>query len=921
MSPPAGEIGRHTPVMQQYLRIKAEFPDKLLFYQMGDFYELFFDDARRANELLDISLTARGKTNGQPIPMAGVPAHSAEGYLARLLRKGVSVAICDQVGDAAASRGPVERRITRVLTPGTVTDDSLLEERRDRLLAAVHPGPGGGRGLAALDMSSGDFFVMECDGDDALAAELARLAPAEILVADEHLRPGGWATGGVLASRAGSLTARPPWLFEPVSARRLLLDQFGTRDLAGFGCESLDLGVGAAGCVLDYARTTSRGPLPHVQGLRTERREDTVVLDPVSRRNLEVVESVSGDADRSLAGVLDRTVTAMGSRLLRRWLGRPLRDRGTVRRRQQFIGARIEAGGAEPGTGEDLRTVGDLERVLARVALRTARPRDLAHLRTALGVFPALRERLERVDGPLAAELAAQVGDFGGLRAHLASAIVEAPPITIRDGGVIAAGFDPELDRLREVGDDAAGFLAELEARERARTGLPGLKVGYNRVHGYFIEVSRANADRVPAEYVRRQTLKSVERYLSPELKAFEREALGARERSLALERKLYEGVVEAAGAEIERLQASARAIAEFDVLSNLAERAVDLDLCRPEVGEAAGIRIRKGRHLVVEALGDAAFVPNDLDLGPERRMLVVTGPNMGGKSTYMRQAAHIVLLAFVGSYVPAESAVIGPVDRIFTRIGAADDLSGGRSTFMVEMTETANILNHATAESLVLLDEIGRGTSTYDGLALAWATAAHLAARQRSFTLFATHYFELTALAAEHDPVANVHLRAVEHDRGIVFLYEVAPGPASRSYGIQVAELAGVPPRVVREARRKLDRLEADAAAGPDRAQLDLFAPAPEARPPRAEAGPGGGAGGSGAPGEPDAPASPDASALPAPSAPPDPLEARRRAQADTLRDALAAVDPDDLSPREALEVLFRFKEMAGGGPGPGIE
>ena len=908
MSPPAGEIGRHTPVMQQYLRIKEEFPDSLLFYQMGDFYELFFDDARRANELLDISLTSRGRAAGQPIPMAGVPAHSAEGYLARLLRKGVSVAICDQVGDPAASRGPVERRVTRVLTPGTVTDDSLLEERRDRLLAAVHPGRQGGRGLAVLDMSSGDFFVMECEGDDALAAELARLAPAEVLVADEHLRPGGWATDGVLAGRSG-LTPRPPWLFEPVSARRLLLDQFGTRDLAGFGCESLELGIGAAGCVLDYARTTNRGPLPHVKGLRTERREDTVVLDPVSRRNLEVVESVSGDADRSLAGVLDRTATAMGSRLLRRWLGRPLRDRGAVRRRQQLIGARIEAG-AEPGTEDGLRTVGDLERVLARVAIRTARPRDLAHLRTALGAFPALRERIERLDGPLAADLAARIGDFGGLRARLESAIVEAPPITIRDGGVIAPGFDPELDRLRQVRDDARGFIDELEARERARTGLPGLKVGYNRVHGYFIEVSRANADRVPVEYVRRQTLKSAERYLSPELKEFESQVLGARERSLALERKLYEAVVEAAGAEIERLQASARALAEFDVLSNLADRAVELDLCRPEVSEEPGIRIRSGRHLVVEALADGAFVPNDLDLGPERRMLVVTGPNMGGKSTYMRQAAHIVLLACVGSYVPAESAAIGPVDRIFTRIGAADDLSGGRSTFMVEMTETANILNHATAESLVLLDEIGRGTSTYDGLALAWATAAHLAARQRSFTLFATHYFELTGLAAEHDTVANVHLRAVEHDRGIVFLYEVAPGPASRSYGIQVAELAGVPPRVVREARRKLERLEADAALGPDRAQLDLFAP--EGPPPRAEAGPDG----PGGPGEPDRPGASDPPALP-----PDPVEARRRALADALRDALEAVDPDELSPREALDVLFRFKEMTGGGPGPGIE
>ena len=910
MSPPAGESERHTPVMQQYLRIKAEVPDKLLFYRMGDFYELFFDDARRASELLDISLTARGRADGQPIPMAGVPAHSAEGYLARLLGQGVSVAICDQTGDPSASRGPVERRVTRILTPGTVTDESLLDERRDRLLAAVHRGRGNRRGLALLDMSSGDFFVTECDGDDALGTELARLAPAEILVADDHLRPGGWATTGVLADHPG-LTPRPPWLFDTASARRLLMDQLGVADLRGFGCEGLDLGVGAAGCALEYARTTNRGPLPHIKGLRTERREDTVVLDPVSRRNLEITENVAGEAERSLAGILDRTATAMGSRLLKRWLGRPLRDAGEVRRRQQFIAARIETG-AEPEAAAKLRAVGDLERVLARVALGTARPRDLARLRDALGRFPALRRSIEGIDGPLATDLAAGIRDFGELRGRLEAAIVEAPPITIRDGGVIASGYDAELDRLRTTGEDAAGFIADLEARERSRTGLTGLKVGFNRVHGYYIEISRTHADRAPPEYVRRQTLKSVERYLSPELKQFESQVLGARERSLARERALYDGLVRCAAAELDPLKQSARAIAAFDVLSSLAERAVELGLCRPEISRVPGIRIRGGRHLVVEALGDGSFVPNNLDLGPQRRMLVVTGPNMGGKSTYMRQTAHIVLLAYAGSFVPAESAVIGPVDRIFTRIGAADDLSGGRSTFMVEMTETANILHNATAESLVLLDEIGRGTSTYDGLALAWATGAHLAARVRAFTLFATHYFELTALAAEHDTVANVHLRAVEHDRGIVFLYEVAAGPASRSYGLQVAELAGVPAAVVRKARRKLERLEAAERNGSDRPQLSLFGGKEFESKKDSEGDESQRAGGGRTEAEPVGAGGPGAGGADSP--PDDETDVVRRT-AEAVRAAVAGLDPDDLSPREALDALFRLKALTGAG------
>jgi len=858
MSAPPRKVSRHTPVIQQYLSIKSEHPDVLLFYRMGDFYELFFDDARRAAGLLDIALTARGQSNGEPIPMAGVPAHSVEPYLAKLLRRGESVAICEQLGDPAAARGPVERAVVRVVTPGTVTDEALLEERRDNLLAALATS-GDRSGLAVLDLTSGRFTVSELEGTDALAGELERQAPAELLAAEGASVPA--ALDGHPAPRR-----QPPWRFDPERAARLLCEQLGTRDLRGFGCEDMRLAVAAAGCLLEYARDTQRAALPHIRSLSVERADDAVVLDAVTRRNLELTESLQGTRANTLAGALDRTVTAMASRLLRRWLGRPLRHRETLRLRQQAIGAVIESGLAED-LRETLAPVGDVERILTRVALGSARPRDLAALGRALGALPALRACIGTLDAPLLDSLGERAGEFGETRALVERAIVEAPPVTVRDGGVIAEGYDAELDELRALSRDSGQFLIDLEAREKERTGIATLKVGYNRVHGYYIEISRAQSVRAPSDYLRRQTLKGAERFITPELKGFEDKVLSARERALAREKRLYEELLERIAAQLPGLQEMAGAVAEIDVLVNLAERAERLRLSCPELRAEPGMEIVAGRHLVVEQASEEPFVANDLRLDDARRMLVVTGPNMGGKSTYMRQAALVAVLAHVGSFVPAERAAIGPLDRIFTRIGAGDDLAGGRSTFMVEMTETANILNNATPASLVLMDEIGRGTSTYDGLALAWACAAHLAASVRAFTLFATHYFELTVLPTLFDPVANVHLEAVEHGRRIVLLHRVREGPASRSYGLQVAALAGVPETVLERARAKLAELES-AAAAPGTpaggAQMPLFAE------PRAS----------------------------------------ERAD-DRAGAALDAIDPDDLSPREALAALYRLKAL----------
>jgi DNA mismatch repair protein MutS len=842
--------------MAQYLRIKAQHPDVLLFYRMGDFYELFFDDARRAAQLLDITLTARGTSGGQPIPMAGVPVQTLDTYLARAVRRGESVAICEQIGDPAKSKGPVERKVVRVVTPGTVTDDALLEERRDTLLAAVNPGADG-FGLAWLELSSGRFHALQAAGDEALAAELERLRPAELLA------PEG-ADGARFGHRPGlAVRQRPPWHFESGSAERQLCEQFGTRDLAGFGLAGQALATGAAGCLLNYVRDTQKSALPHLRGIRCERRDESLLLDAATRRNLELDSSLSGHGESTLLGVMDRTATSMGGRELRRWIQRPLRQREPRRLRLQAIEVLIAAG-AHHGLHATLRSVGDVERILARVALRSARPRDLAQLRAALGCLPELQAQVEALDAPLLQRLAGQAGTHPAVYAHLAHAISESPPALLREGGVIAAGFDADLDELRRISEHGDEALLDLERRERERTGFQNLRFGYNRVQGYYIEVSRSQADRVPADWVRRQTVKNAERYITGELKSFEDKVLGARDRSLARERELYEGVLDTLTDALPALQDTAAALAALDVLANLAERAVTLRLVAPELVEESRIEILGGRHLVVEQAIDGPFVPNDLLLHDGRRMLVVTGPNMGGKSTYMRQAALIVILAGIGSYVPADAARIGPVDRVFTRIGAADDLAGGRSTFMVEMTEAANILNNATRDSLVLMDEIGRGTSTFDGLSLAWACARHLGRETGAFTLFATHYFELTALADELPACANVHLDATEHGEQLVFLHAVREGPANQSYGLQVARLAGVPPPVIREARRYLRELEQrghDSLAPAPQQQLELAPPVNEAE--------------------------------------------------SALRRMLEGVDPESLSPRAALDVLYRLKEL----------
>ncbi len=881
------DLSRHTPMMQQYHRLKREAGEHLLFYRMGDFYELFYEDAERGARLLNLTLAKRGMSNGAPVPMAGVPFHSVEGYLARLVAQGISVAICEQVGDPATSKGPVDRRIVRIVTPGTLTDDALLPSKSDRMIAAVwtqRKGRSERCGLAWMNVANGEFRVTEC-APEMLETELHRVDPAELVCAET--------ARDALSSRA-ALSRIPDWHFEADGAWHVLQTHFGVDTAQGLGLADVPVATCAAGALLRYVARTQSQALKHINGIQVDHGGEYVVLDPVTRRNLELTDTISGDDGPTLFSVLDHCATPMGSRLLRRWLHHPLRGRPAILARQSIIATLLSP---PPGNGLDsedpldilrgsLKRIPDLERIATRISLRSVRPRELASLRDCLQQLPdIIRFLTERF--PDGASLQALVRDLHldpELALLLARAIAEEPALQVRDGGVLATGYDAELDELRRLATDSGEFLMELEARERERSGIPNLRVEYNRVHGFFIEVSRGQADKVPDDYRRRQTLKNSERYITPELKAWEDKVLSAQERSLTREKWLFEQVLDTLAAHAAALGGCAAALARVDALAALAVHARDNAWVAPELTDAPEILIEGGRHPVVERSIER-FTPNDCTLGPTQRMLLITGPNMGGKSTYMRQTALIALLARTGSFVPATTARIGDIDRIFTRIGAGDDLAGGRSTFMMEMTEAAGILQASTAHSLVLMDEIGRGTSTYDGLALAWAIAHRLLNHNQALTLFATHYFELTRLPSEAPTAANVHLAAAESASGIVFLHEVRSGPASRSYGIQVAQRAGVPAAVIRHASRELSRLEALGVTAP---QLDLFGfvPTDDSSPP---------------PDHSDGPAA----GFPVQSAPD--IE-----QALAVRERLRAVDPDQLTPREALDLLYALHDEA---------
>ena len=810
---PSQNFENHTPMMRQYLTLKAENPDILLFYRMGDFYELFYDDAKKAAALLDISLTKRGASAGEPIPMAGVPYHAVEGYLAKLVQLGESVAICEQIGDPALAKGqPVERKVVRIVTPGTVSDEALLQERLDNILAAVYQEKNK-FGLATLDMTSGRFQISEPADSETLRAELQRLSPAELLYCEDFAEM-------QLIENAKGLRRRPIWEFELGTAVQLLNRQFGTKDLKAFGVEKAILGLCAAGCLLQYAKETQRTALPHIQSISLIENTENIQLDAATRRNLELTQNLAGGTENTLASVLDKCVTPMGSRLLKRWIHQPIRDVQKLQQRQGTINALIEqdlVGELQP----HLQQVGDMERILARVALRTARPRDLTRLRTALEQLPWINQLLKT--SPKLTALSSSIGEFNELCDLLQRAIIDTPPLLIRDGGVIAEGYNAELDEWRSLADGATQYLDDLERRERETTGIDTLKVGFNAVHGYYIQISQGQAHKAPMHYVRRQTLKNAERYIIPELKTYEDKVLKAKGASLALEKQLYEEIFDQILPHLGALQLSSMTLAELDVLTNFAERAETLHYVQPEFSSEIGLQIENGRHPVVEQVIKEPFIANPVNLNQARHLLIITGPNMGGKSTYMRQTALITLMAHIGSFVPAEQAVIGQIDRIFTRIGASDDLASGRSTFMVEMTEMANILHQATEKSLVLIDEIGRGTSTYDGLSLAWACAEWLAKKLRSLTLFATHYFELTALPEQIAGTVNVHLDALEHNNSIAFMHTVQDGAASKSYGLAVAALAGVPQNVIKLAKQKLAYLEKMSGQSADKKLQDL--------------------------------------------------------------------------------------------------
>ncbi|MEH8137802.1 DNA mismatch repair protein MutS [Gallibacterium anatis] len=852
-------LSSFTPMMQQYLKIKAEHPDILLFYRMGDFYELFFDDAKRASQLLDISLTKRGKTDGAPIPMAGVPYHAVEGYLAKLVQLGESVAICEQIGDPATSKGPVERQIVRIVTPGTISDEALLPERQDNLIACVYYEKKI-FGLATLDMSSGRFQISELADEAALTTELQRIMPVEILY------PEDFAYIRLLEPYKG-LRRRPTWEFELVTAIKLLTKQFGTQDLKGFGVDKAIVALCAAGCLLQYAKETQRTALPHINAISLSQERDFIVIDVASRRNLELTQNLAGGTENTLASVLDYCSTPMGSRLLKRWIHQPLRHKQTLLNRQNAVKNLIQQE-RYSDFKPLLQQIGDMERILARIALRSARPRDLTRLRQALGQLPQIIQLLQQHNQHQQFDmLLSKLQDFSELFALLTRAIIETPPLLIRDGGVIAPGYHQELDEWRELATGATQYLENLEIRERQQTGIDTLKIGYNAVHGYYIQISRGQAERAPTHYIRRQTLKNAERFIIPELKDYEDKVLKAKGAALALEKQLYDELFDLLLPHLSALQTTSLSLAELDVLANLAERAETLNYVAPTFSEQTLISIEAGRHPVVETVLQDPFIANPLDLNQKRHLLIITGPNMGGKSTYMRQTALITLMAYIGSFVPAQQAVIGPIDRIFTRIGASDDLASGRSTFMVEMSEMANILHQATPQSLVLIDEIGRGTSTYDGLSLAWACAEWLATQLKSLTLFATHYFELTSLPQQLPGCLNIHLDAKEHNDTIAFMHSVQEGAANKSYGIAVAQLAGVPRPVIQLAKQKLKQLEKlslqNSQINDYQTELD-FNPEPEFD-----------------------------------------------ANSEAILQQLAQIDPDDLTPKQALAMLYQLKKL----------
>ena len=871
---PAPDLSAHTPMMAQYLGIKAEFPDTLVFYRMGDFYELFFADAEKAASLLDITLTRRGQSAGQPVVMAGVPFHSVETYLARLIKLGESVALCEQVGDVATAKGPVERKVVRVVTPGTLTDTELLPDKSEAILLAVHQASKNRCGLAWLSVTQGVVHLAECAQDE-LADWIDRISPSELLASagmtptfEQKLRAlkttgrGSWA-----------LALRPDFQFDAGLGQRKLLEQLQAASLAAWSADTLSDAQAAAAALLTYAEHTQGRSLPHVQRVQVQRSDALIDLPASTRRNLELTQTLRGEDSPTLFSLLDTCMTGMGSRLLKSWLLSPPRDRQAAMDRLQAQAVlRGDSGaGVWSSLREQLKGASDVERITARTALRQVRPRELVALRHALARAASLSTQLQALSpepGTLLAGMARWLTPPANCAELLQMALLEEPATLVRDGGVIADGLDAELDELRGIQTNCDAFLLDLETREKERTGIANLRVQFNKVHGFYIEVTQGQLDKVPDDYRRRQTLKNAERFITPELKTFEDKALSAQERALAREKWLYEGLLDQLQPFVPALTELAQAMASLDVLCALTERSLTLNWCAPEFTKEPCIEIRQGRHPVVEArlaeLSGASFIANDTVLGSRQRLQIITGPNMGGKSTYMRQVALIVLLASIGSHVPASRCRLGPIDAIHTRIGAADDLANAQSTFMLEMTEAAQILHSATPHSLVLMDEIGRGTSTFDGLALASGIATHLHNKTQAFALFATHYFELTEFPATHSAAVNMHVSAAESGSDIVFLHELQPGPASRSYGIQVARLAGMPTPVLNHARHALTSLEAGADAS--KVQVDLFAPPPL----QEDAGP-------------------------------SPLQAK-----------LAEIDPDQLTPRDALDLLYQLKKLS---------